>query len=78
MTPYSSIVSDQTYRVRTLTAFRAYHHSVSGHARQIKDLNGDEPDGFDESTFVALSVPVGAHDEIKLISHLCHGLPWQL
>lgn len=68
MTPYSSIVSDQTYGVHTSTAFHAYHHSVSGHARQIKDLNGDEPDGFDESKFVTLSVlvPVGAYDEIKL------------
>ena len=66
MTPYSSIVSEQTYGVCTLTTFRAYHHSVSGHARQIKDLNGDESDGFDESTFVALSVPVGRYDEIKL------------
>ena len=64
-TPYSSIVSDQTQTngVRILTAFRSVHCSVSGHGRQIKDLNGDEPDGFDECTFVSLSV--GAYDKIQ-------------
>ena len=27
---------------------------VSGHARQIEDLNGDEADGFDECQFLCL------------------------
>jgi len=40
------------------------HYSVSGHGQQIKDLNGDEPDGFDECMSVSLSV--GAYDKIKL------------
>ena len=53
----SFTVRDHTTRVHTLTSFRVDNEPpplVSGHAFQIDDLNGDEPDGFDECGFLFL------------------------
>ena len=57
-----------------LTIFNVNINLVSGHATQVKDLNGDEPDGFDEcelcSFFVMISMVLNGN---RLVHHGIYG-----
>ena len=76
MTHSSYTVRDHITWVRIRIDFFFFSSTpglVSGHAIQIKDLNGDEPDGLDECPFfpcIFSGMPVMN----EIIRYLRHGL----
>ena len=77
-TPSYFIVRDhRPAQVRSSSLFALIPRLVSGHAIQIKDLDGDEDDGLDECLFFSVPFQWDSCDEWNITRYMCCGLPRQ-